>query len=171
MKFFLFFVIACGGSIYAYVRLRAGEVLRFETTSAPRQVTMTAVGLVASARRWATVSQGDGSANFTYAKGPNKFLLVIGFLFFLVPGIVYAILAGKKESLAVNTEEIGDMTVVQIASNGWRGKRAGRTLARQLALAPGSVAATASVAPPTLTPAVLPAQTAPEFQPLQGPRA
>jgi hypothetical protein len=147
VKFFLFFLIVCGGSIYAYAKLRAGEVLRFETTSTPRQVTMTAVGLVATKRRWATLSQGDGSANFTFHKGANKLLLVIGLLFFLLPGIIYAILAGKKEALAINTEEVGtSMTVVQISSNGWRGKSAGRALRGQIGLAVGSVAAT-TVAP------------------------
>jgi hypothetical protein len=147
VKFFLFFLIVCGGSIYAYMKLKAGEVLRFETTSSPRQVTMTAVGLVATKRRWATLSQGDGSANFTFQKGANKLVLLVGLFFFLVPGIIYAILAGKKEALAVNTEELGDgMTVVQISSNGWRGKSAGRALRGQVGLAVGAVAATTSLA-------------------------
>lgn len=58
--------------------------------------------------------------------------------------IIYALLAGKKESLSVNTEESPGMTVVQIASNGGLGKSAGRALRDQLGMAPASVA---SVAP------------------------
>jgi hypothetical protein len=150
----IIFLLVLVGSIVAYYKLKSGEVLRFETTSTPRQVTMTAVGVVATKRRWATLSQGDGSANFNYARGANKLVLVIGFLFFIVPGIVYWILSGKKESLSVNTEEIGSgMTVVQITSNGWRGKSAGQAVRAQLGLAPGTAASivqaenTARVAP------------------------
>lgn len=136
------FLLILVGSIVAFVKLRSGEVLRFETTSSVRQVTMTAVGLVATKRKWNTLSQGDGSANFAYQRGTNKLILVFLLLFFLFPGILYWILSGKKESLAVNTEEhAGGMTVVQIASNGWRGKAAGRALRSQIGLAPGTSAA------------------------------
>jgi hypothetical protein len=131
------------GSVVGFVMLKRGETLRFETPSTPRQVTMASVGLVATKRRWQTLSQGDGSANFVYHKGPNKLIALIGLLFFLVPGIVYIVLAGKKEALSVNTDDstVG-MTVVQVASNGFRGKFAGRALRAQLGVAPASLATT-----------------------------
>src|SRR5664279_869478 len=136
-------VIVVIAAIVAYVMFKRGETIRFETSSNPRQVTMAAVGLVATKRRWQTLAQGDGWANFVYHKGPNKLVALVGLLFFVVPGIIYIVLAGKKEALAVNTDDsVSGMTVVQVASNGFRGKFAGRALRAQLGLAAGSLAAT-----------------------------
>lgn len=135
-----------GGTIYAYVKLKSGEVLRFETTSTPRQVTMAATGILAAKRKWETLSQGDGSAQFTYAKKPNWALVIICAITIIgFPiAVLYALLAGKKEALSVNTEEGSGMTVVQIASNGGRGKSAGRELRDRVGMAPASVASVAS---------------------------
>jgi hypothetical protein len=121
--------------------LKSGETIRFETSSTPRQVTMGAVGAVSTKRRWQTIGQGDGAANFVYHKGPNKLIALLGLLFMIVPGIVYMVLAGKKEALAVNTDDstVG-MTVVQVVSNGFRGKSAGRAIRSQFGLAAGSLA-------------------------------
>jgi hypothetical protein len=137
------FIIAIIAAIAAYVYLKSGETIRFETSSTPRQVTMGAVGLIATKRRWQTIGQGDGAVNFVYQKGANKLIALIGLICFVAPGIVYLVLAGKKEALAVNTDDstVG-MTVVQASSNGWRGKSAGRALRGQFGLAPGSLAQT-----------------------------
>lgn len=143
MEILLLFLLIIGGTIFAFIKLRSGEVLRFETTSAQRQVTMAVTGIVGAKRKWATLSQGDGSAQFVYAKKPNwliVILLAITLIGFPI-AVLYALLAGKKEALSINTESTGpDMTVVQIASNGWRGKGAGRALRSQLGLAPATVA-------------------------------
>jgi len=136
-------VIVILAAIAAYAYLKSGETIRFETSSTPRQITMGAVSVVATKRRWQTIGQGDGAANFIYQKGPNKLVALIGLLFFIVPGIVYIVLAGKKEALAVNTDDstVG-MTVVQVTSNGWRGKSAGQALRTQFGLAAGALATT-----------------------------
>jgi preprotein translocase subunit SecG len=145
--FLLFFVLACGGAIFAYIKLRAGEVLRFETSVSPKQVIMTAIGVVGNKRGWVTLSQGDGGATFSYVRGANGFLKLISIfciltIVFIVPAIMYLVLAGKKESLSVATDEIdGRMTVVQVTSNGWRGKTAGRGLKAKTGLGSGTVAA------------------------------
>ena len=140
----LLFLAAVGGSIYAYVKLKSGEIVRFETTSTPRQVTMTAVSIVGTTRRWTTLSQGDGAANFTYVKGASKLLVVLlCFTIFGIPlAILYALIAGKHEALTVNTDDTSTagMTIVQVSSNGYRGKRSGRQLRDQMALAGGSTA-------------------------------
>src|SRR5450830_1596739 len=73
----LIFLLIVVGSIVAFVKLNSGEALRFETTSSARQITMTAVGLVATKRKWNTLSQGDGSANFAYHRGTNKLILML----------------------------------------------------------------------------------------------
>lgn len=136
-------LIAIAGAIAAYFALKSGETMRFETSSTPRQVTMGAVGLIATKRRWQTIGQGDGAVNFVYQKKANPVIALIGLFFFVVPGIVYLVLAGKKEALAVNTDDsTAGMTVVQASSNGWRGKSAGRALRAQFGLAPGSLAQT-----------------------------
>jgi len=135
--------IAIAGAIAAYFFLKKGETIRFETSSTPRQVTMGAVGLIATKRRWQTIGQGDGAATFVYQKGPNKLIAFILLCFFLLPGIIYLVLAGKKEALAVNTDDsTAGMLVVQVSSNGWRGKSAGRALRAQFGLAAGSLAQT-----------------------------
>lgn len=141
----LLVLLMIGGAIYAYIKMKSGEVLRFETTSTPRQVTMAATGIIAAKRKWETLSQGDGSAQFTYAKKPNWALVIIAAITIIgFPiAVVYALLAGKKESISVNTEEGSGLTVVQIASNGGRGKSAGRALRDSLGLAPASVASMA----------------------------
>jgi hypothetical protein len=141
-------LIVIAGAIAAYFSLKSGETIRFETSSNPRQVTMAAVSVVAGKRRWQTLSQGDGSANFAYRKGPNMLIALIGLFFFLIPGIVYLVLAGKKEALAVNTDDsTPGMTLVQVSSNGWRGKSAGRALRAQVGLVPGSLAAGSQLLP------------------------
>jgi hypothetical protein len=148
--FTVLIVLALIGSVVAFFILRSGETLRFETTSSTRQITMAAVGLVATKRRWLTISQGDGSANFSYHRGANKVVLVLLLLCFVLPGFVYWILSGRKESLAVNTEEQGgSMSIVQVSSNGWRGKVAGRALRTRLGLAPGT---NASIISPPASP-------------------
>jgi hypothetical protein len=142
MTYFIVFLIVCGASIYGYVKLKSGEVLRFETTAAPRQVIMTVVGQIATKRRWTTLSQSDNSANFTYSKGPNLLVALVLFFFFIIPSIVYLIISRKKEALSLTVEQPGDgMSIVQITSNGWRGKSAARTVRSQVALAPGTSAA------------------------------
>lgn len=139
---FLLIVIGCA---YAWWKLRSGEALRFETTAAPQQVIMTAVSVVGTKRRWAVLAQTDTGVTFSYHKGANKFLAFILFLFFILPCILYLILAGKKESLAVQAHQQGNQTMVQATSNGWRGKSAGRALRAQLGVASGTAAAVQAI--------------------------
>ena len=144
--FFVVFLLGFGGAIYAYTKLRAGEVLRFETSSAPKQVVMTAISVVGNKRRWMTLAQGDGGATFSYHRGANALLKLIAIFCILSlvlagPAIVYLVLAGKKEAMSIATDTVDQMTIVQTTSNGWRGKSAGRALKAQMGLAGGTVAA------------------------------
>ncbi len=127
-------------AVVAFFVLRSGEALRFETSADPHRVIMAAVGIVGAKRRWQTMSQSTHGANFQYHKGPNVLIALILLLCFLVPGIVYILLAGKRESLVVNVDSAtAGMTVVQVTSNGHRGKVAGRALRRQVSLPAGSL--------------------------------
>jgi hypothetical protein len=144
--FGLLLLLMIGAAIFAYFKLKSGEVLRFETTATPRQVTMAAVGIIGARRKWATMSQGDGAVQFSFHKRPRWWLVVLlGITLVGFPiAIVYALLAGKTEALAVNTDDSTDgMTIVQIASNGWRGKSAGRALRHEVGLAPAAIASMA----------------------------
>lgn len=124
----------------AFFVLRSGETLRFETSADPHRVIMAAVGIVGAKRRWQTMGQDNHSATFQYRKGPNLLFAIILLLCFLIPGIVYILLAGKRESLVVNIDSAtAGMTVVQVTSNGYRGKSAGRALRRQVSLPAGSL--------------------------------
>jgi len=129
-------------AVIAFFMLRSGETLRFETSADPHRVIMAAIGIVGTKRRWHTMSQSDHGANFQYRKGPNVLVAIILLLCFLIPGIVYIVLAGKRESLVVNVDgATRGMAVVQVTSNGYRGKSAGRTLRGQVSVPPGAVAA------------------------------
>lgn len=79
---------------------------------------------------------------FGYHKKPSKLIAFVLLCCFLVPGIVYLVLAGKKESLSVSTtSHTGGDTVVQVVSNGSRGKGAGRRMRAQLKRATSRAAA------------------------------
>ncbi|MGD1058318.1 MAG: hypothetical protein ABR992_13000 [Solirubrobacteraceae bacterium] len=133
-------VLVLIAAVVAFFMLRSGENLRFETSLEPHRVVMATVGIVGAKRRWATVAQTNYSANFRYHKRPKIFVAVILLTCFLIPGIVYLILAGKRESLIVNIDSgTTGMTVVQITSNGFRGKAAGRDLRRQVSVPAGAL--------------------------------
>ncbi|MGO9246991.1 MAG: hypothetical protein ACLQQB_09495 [Solirubrobacteraceae bacterium] len=126
-------------AVAAFVMLRSGENLRFETPTDPHRIVMAAVGIVAAKRRWEIMAQSQHSVSFSYHKRPRVLVTIILLLCFVIPGIVYMLLAGKRESLILNidTGTVG-MTVVQITSNGFRGKAAGRALQRQISMPAGS---------------------------------
>jgi Ca2+/Na+ antiporter len=134
-------------AVFAFFMLRSGENLRFETSSDPHRVVMAAVGIVGAKRRWQTMAQGPHGANFQYHKGPNVLVALVLLLCFLIPGIVYILLAGKRESLVVNIDSATTgMTVVQVTSNGFRGKGAGHALRRQVSLPAGALGSAAAAA-------------------------
>ncbi len=127
--------------IVAFFMLRSGENLRFETSSDRRRVVMAAVAIVATKRHWQVVAQSDDGAGFRYHRRPNALLALVLLLLFVVPGIVYVVLAGKRESLVLSVYGDQDgMTVAQLSSNGFRGKAAGRALARQVSVRAGTIA-------------------------------
>lgn len=135
-------VLVLIAAVVAFFMLRSGENLRFETPSDPHRVVMAAVGIVGAKRRWEIMAQSDRNANFKYHKRPKILVAIILLLCFLIPGIVYVLLAGKRESLIVNIDAgTAGMTVVQITSNGFRGKAAGRALQRQVSVPAGALGA------------------------------
>jgi hypothetical protein len=137
-------------AIVAFFMLRAGENLRFETSADPNRVVMAAVGIVGAKRRWQTVAQSEHGASFQYRKGPKALVALLLLLCLLIPGIVYLVLAGKRESLTLSTgSSAGNATVVQVTSNGFRGKAAGRELRRGLSVRAGASSARAV---PTIKP-------------------
>ena len=126
-------------AVVAFFILRSGG-LRFETSSDPHRVVMAAVGIIGAKRRWQTLAQSDHGANFQYHKGPKVLVAIILLLCFLIPGIVYVLLAGKRESLILNIDSgTAGMTGVQVTSNGFRGKAAGRALQRQVSVPAGAL--------------------------------
>jgi hypothetical protein len=96
---------------------------------------MAAVGFVGATRRWEIIEQSDRSASFKYHRRPKILIAIILMLCFLIPGVVYVLLGGKHESLVVSIDSgTAGMTIVQISSNGFRGKAAGRALQRQVSV-------------------------------------
>jgi hypothetical protein len=135
-------VLVLIASVVAFFMLRSGENLRFETSSDPHRVVMAAVGIVGAKRRWEIMAQGDHSGNFNYHRRPKILVAIILLLCFVIPGIVYVLLAGKRESLVVNIDAgTAGMTVVQVTSNGFRGKAAGRALQRLVSVPAGALGA------------------------------
>lgn len=135
----LLFLLCVVVPIVVYVILRRGEQIRFETTTTPRQAIMASLGVVGTRRGWSTLAQGADYANFTLAKRANWFVAIVLLFFFVVPGIVYLVVAGRKQSLTINTFQPDPATtIVQCSSNGWRGKSLGRALRKSLGVDAGS---------------------------------
>jgi hypothetical protein len=134
-------LLILAASTVAFFFLRSGENLRFESSSDPRRIVMAAVAIVATKRRWQVIAQSEDGAVFRYHRRPKALVAIVLLFFFLIPGIVYMALAGKRESLILNiyTDEVG-VTVAQLSSNGFRGKFAGRALARQISVRAGTIA-------------------------------
>jgi hypothetical protein len=148
--FVLISLLVLTASGIAFSLLRSGENLRFETPAEPRRIAMAAVAIVATKRDWQVMAQSDDGASFRYHRRPNAPIAVFLMFFCLIPGIVYLVLAGKRESLVLNI--YGDKagtTVAQLTSNGFRGKFAGRALAQQVSVRAGTMAM--EEAPPTGT--------------------
>jgi hypothetical protein len=128
-------------SMVAFLVLRSGENLRFETPTDPRRIVMAAVAIVATKRHWQVMAQSEDGASFSYYRRPRAMVAAILLFLFLIPGIVYMALAGKRESLVLHIyrDETG-MTIAQLSSNGFRGKFAGRALAQQVSVRAGTMA-------------------------------
>jgi hypothetical protein len=138
-----FFLLVFVGAIAALVLLRKGEALRFETQAAPSQVIMAATAAVGTGKRWSVAHQTDNSVTFNYVKKPSKLIALVGLVFFLLPGIVYLVLAGKKETLSFMLDRSTGNTIVQATSNGYKGKFAARGVRTQLGVAVGTTATAA----------------------------
>lgn len=137
-----FAIIVLLASVVALVMFKRGESLRFETTAQSPQILMQANSEVGTKKRWTVVSQSQHNVVFAFQKGPNMLVGLVLIIFFVVPGLVYFILAGKRESLNVMFDVRPDgLSQVQVTSNGYRGKLAGRSL--RSALAAGTPAVTA----------------------------
>jgi hypothetical protein len=147
VTFFILLVVIA--AIAALVVLRKGEAARFETQAAPSQVIMAATAAVGTGKRWSVTHQTDNSVTFNYVKKPSKLIALIGILFFFVPGVVYLMLAGKKETLSFMIDRSTGNTIVQATSNGYKGKAAARGVRQQLAVAVGTSATSAHA--PSLT--------------------
>jgi hypothetical protein len=143
---FLFLLIVIA-AVVALVMLRKGEALRFETQAAPSQVIMAATAAVGTGKRWAVAHQTDHSVTFTYTKKPSKLVALVLLCFFLVPGIVYLVLAGKKETLGFQIDRSTGNTIVQAVSNGYKGKFAARGVRTQLGVGAGTTAAVTHAQP------------------------
>lgn len=154
--FLLLLIVA----IVGLVILRRGEMLCFETAASADQVTMAAVGEVGGKRRWTTLSQAAGSVTFCYYKRPNILLVLLLVIFVIsIPlAILYVLLAGKRESLSVYSAAVpSGATRVQITSNGWRGKSAGRAIRGGLTAGLGAVPRAVAPKQPMLSAADQPA--------------
>ncbi len=128
-------------SAVVFAMLKSGENVRFETPVEPRRIVMAAVAIVATKRHWQVMAQGEDGASFRYERRPKALIAVVLLLVLVIPGIVYMVLAGKRESLVLNVyEDRTGMTVAQVSSNGFRGKFAGRALARQVSVRAGTMA-------------------------------
>jgi hypothetical protein len=143
----LIILMLIAATVALYV-MKSGETLRFDAHGAADNVIMAAVGIVGGKRRWQLTSQTERGASFQYRKGPNPVAALILLLCFIIPGILYVVLAGKRESLVVNVgSDPHGNTLVQITSNGFRGKSLGRAVQRRV----GALRVSAAVGVPELT--------------------
>ena len=130
----IFIVGGLFSSVVAIAISGRGENKRFETSASPQEVVNSAVTILGTHRRWAVTMAGESNASFSFHRPPSKLIAFFLLLMFVWPGIIYLVLAGKRESFTVTATPGGAATtMVQATSNGSRGKSAGRQLERQIA--------------------------------------
>lgn len=129
------------GTVWLVSESRGG--VESETTSKdPSQVIASAVasipvGTVSMRSSWMPTGHSDRSASFVYKRRPSILVALVGLLFFLVPGILYLVFAGKSQTLQVDClSTAAGVTTVQVASSGGYARRRGRVFLGVLAATP-----------------------------------
>lgn len=127
-------------AIVAFFVLRSGENLRFETSSDPHRVVMAAVGIIGAKRRWQTMAQSDHGANFLVPQETQRAGSHHPAAVFPDPWHRLRAARRQRESLVLTIDSgTAGMTVVQVTSNGFRGKTAGRALQQQVSVPAGAL--------------------------------
>jgi hypothetical protein len=98
-------LLLIASAVFLVVRVGSDETLSFETTADPHRVITALVGLLATKRRWQTVSQSEHGAHF-----------------------VHVALTRRRQSLLLSVAGTGDITFVRVAASGRRGRAAARAL-------------------------------------------
>lgn len=120
----LLFVAALVGGIVLYVKNR--RPYQAETHAAlPVEVALQSVVQAYAMAGWMVTSQAWGSASFTKRKKANALIAIFLLFCFIIPGVVYLVLAGRILTASVNANATGMGTAaVRFAVNmrGFGGK-------------------------------------------------
>jgi hypothetical protein len=131
-------LLLIASAVFLFVRLRSDETLSFETTADPPRVIAALLGLLATQRRWQTVSQSEHGAHFVHIASTRR-----------------------RESLLLSVSSTGDGTFVRVAASGRRGKAVARALRRHVEFAAALGSCVNAVS--TRTPSTLHGSAIPEL--------
>lgn len=142
----LLFIVALVAGIVFYVQNR--QPFQADAYAAlPADIALQTVVQAFTMRGWTVTVQGVGFAAFAKHKNANWLIAIILLLFFIVPGIVYLVLAGRTLTASVNTNMAGPETSsVRLVTNmrGFGGKAAVLQALQALPRVPGAGAAGSS---------------------------
>lgn len=130
----VFIVAPTVAVLYAISARHRGRVFETRALVPPQSVGMTATAVIGGQRHWHVVGQTEGQTIFRYERKPNAFAALLLLFLFVIPGIVYLLVAGERETLTVTAlaDNDDETAAVQIATNGVRSKAAARTPLRHL---------------------------------------
>lgn len=178
----LLILAGVGGAIYYYSETQATKDVK-RTTLPPSQIIRQAVQEIGTQRRYVASGHSSDFASFTFKQHANCLIAILLAFLFVIPGILYFLLANRSQSLTINVFPEGDGTTnVQVSASGGETKRRGRRFLRALpdaavvttggmqqtpALAQPAVGTSAPtpLAAPTPAAELPPASTAPQAAP------
>lgn len=128
----LLVLAAIGGGIYYYVETSSGKDTR--RTSLPASpIIRQAIQEIGAQRRYTAAGHSSDFASFTCKQHANCGIAIVFTLFFVVPGILYFLIASRTQSLTINCfPEPDGTTSVQVSASGGETKRRGQRFLRAL---------------------------------------
>jgi hypothetical protein len=120
------------GAIYYYFETQATKDV-VKTTFPPSQIIRQAVQDIGSQRRYTATGHSSDFASFTFKQHANCGIAIVFAIFFVIPGILYFLIASRTQSLSINVfPEPDGTTSVQVSASGGETKRRGKRFLRSL---------------------------------------
>jgi hypothetical protein len=134
-------IAAVAALAYWYADSRSAREVRL-TDMAPEQIIRRAVQEIGAERRWTATGHSRDYASFAYRRHASCLVSLLLLLLFVIPGIVYALVYRKTQTLTINVfaEADGTSTVAVSGSGGAANARGRRFLDGLPEIAPAPAA-------------------------------
>lgn len=144
-------LLGIAGAIYYYFDTQATKD-GVTTTLPASQIVRQAVQEIGTERRWTATGHSSDYASFTFKQHANCGIAIIFTFFFVVPGILYFLIASRTQTLNISVfPESDETSSVQISASGGDSKRRGKRFLRGLPQQP-TVTPQQAKAPPSAAP-------------------